>query len=406
MAELRRAMPHHDLVGHAEIVERVAFELRRIERRDARHVGLQQMKLHVDQRAGEELDRLEALVERGGMLDLRHEFPWNRPAGRVMQRKAIEHLRRGEPVLQHLRWEFDVVAGHVRTGDGGIADVGTEAVQRVAKLVEQRGGIVPADQCRLARQRLCKVTVVGNDRGDGVVEVFLRLVGTHPGTRLLSLSGERVEVPQPHHRAGRVANLPDPHVGMVDGHRLRIGGLELETKELAGREEHRLAEVVELQVGGDLALVEVVLRPADLLGVEAVVPRGDSDPCPLCIGDGLHVSHLLADSCHGGLPDRLHQLHGTFGRLGHRVFQPPVGVGWVAEQVAAAGPQREDRGDRGVIVGRAAARAPIDEHPPDPLPRVAALGIGQEGLDARPRVGDGPVALLTTRLRSLGGGPA
>ena len=76
----------------------------------------------------------------------------------------------------------------------------------------------------------------------------------------------------------------------------------------------------------------------------------------------------------------------------------------VAEQLGAAGPQREDRGDRAVVVGGTAARAAIDEHPPDPLSRVAALGMGEEGLDARPRVGDGPAALLATGLRGLGGG--
>ena len=76
----------------------------------------------------------------------------------------------------------------------------------------------------------------------------------------------------------------------------------------------------------------------------------------------------------------------------------------MAEQLGAAGPQREDRGDRAVVVGGAATRAAIDEHPPDPLPRVAALGMREEGLDARPRVGDGPAALLATGLCGLGGG--
>ena len=200
-------MPHHDLVGHTEAAERVAFEPRRIDRRGTRHVEvhqieLQEVEFHVNQRAGEKLDRLKTRIERGGMLDLRREFPWNRPAGRVVQRKAIEHLRRREPVLQHLRREFDVVVGHVRAGDGGILHAGTETVQCVAKFVEQRGGVVPADECRLARQRLREVAIVGDDRRDGVVEVFLGSIAAHPGARLLPLSGKGVEVPQPHHRAG------------------------------------------------------------------------------------------------------------------------------------------------------------------------------------------------------------
>jgi hypothetical protein len=76
----------------------------------------------------------------------------------------------------------------------------------------------------------------------------------------------------------------------------------------------------------------------------------------------------------------------------------------MAEQLGAAGPQRKDRCDRGVVVGGAAARAPIDEHPPDPLPRGAAFAIGEEGLDTRTRVGDRPAALPATCLRRPDGG--
>ena len=76
----------------------------------------------------------------------------------------------------------------------------------------------------------------------------------------------------------------------------------------------------------------------------------------------------------------------------------------MAEQLGAAGPQCEDRGDGAVVVGGTATRAAIDEHPPDPLPRVAALSMREEGLDARPRVGDRPAALLATGLGGFGGG--
>ena len=83
-----------------------------------------------------------------------------------------------------------------------------------------------------------------------------------------------------------------------------------------------------------------------------------------------------------------------------------MGVGGVAEQLSAAGPQLQRSGDCHVVVGRPSSCAAVDEHPPDPLPKVAAVGVGEEGLDARTRVGNGPASLLPAGLCSLGGGVA
>ncbi len=198
---------------------------------------------------------------------------------------------------------------------------------------------------------------------------------------------------------GRVLHLVDDDVGMVDGHAL--DGREAEAEELARHPEHPLPQLVELQVGLHRVLVEVVLRLADLLGVVAIVPRGDPDPGALLVGDRLHVGDLLVDAGHRRRPDRLQERHGPGRGLRHRVLEPPVGVGLVAEQLRPLGAQGQDLGDDGVVVLRVAVVATVHEGTPGLLPQVAPARVGQEGLDARPRVEDCPLPLLPA---GLGGG--
>ena len=95
---------------------------------------------------------------------------------------------------------------------------------------------------------------------------------------------------------------------MIDRHLAWVGQLKRQSEQPPGRVEHPLTQMLQLQVGLDLALVEVVPRLADFLGVEAVVPGLYAVCRSLGVGDGLHVGHLLVDPVHGTLPDRLHQL--------------------------------------------------------------------------------------------------
>ena len=69
-----------------------------------------QVQLHVDEGARQVLDRLEALVEGRRLLDLLDQLLRDGLAGLVVQRVGVEHLRRGQPVLEQLRRELDVVA--------------------------------------------------------------------------------------------------------------------------------------------------------------------------------------------------------------------------------------------------------------------------------------------------------
>ncbi len=163
-------------------------------------------------------------------------------------------------------------------------------------------------------------------------------------------------------------HLPDRHVLVEDGYRPLRHRRELEVEQLAGDEEHRLAQLVELQVLLDLVGVEVVLGLAHLLGVVAVVPGLDGDARPFGVGDRLHVGDLFCDAGDRRRPDGLHQLERPLRRLGHAILQPPVGVVLVAQELDALVPEGQDLGDQGVVVVLVTVVTARVVAPPDLLP--------------------------------------
>ena len=397
MAEMRRAVPHHDLRRHPQSLECFAFEPSGIER----HIA-GQVEPHVDQRTGQKLDGAKARVEGRSPAHPGDEVGWNGPACLRVDREAVEHLGGGQPVLEQLRGELHVVAGHAGAGERGIRHVGAEAVQRVTELVEQRRRVVPADQYGLAGWWLHEVAVVGDEGQHPAVELLLGPLVAHPRARPLAGAGEGVEVPEANGRAVAVLHHPHADVGVVHRNGPRRDRLELQPEEPPGDEEHALPQPIKLEVGSDLRLVEIELRLADLLSVKTVVPRGDRDLGPLRIGECLHVGDLFAGANYGRLPDRLHQLHRAVWGLRHRVVKPPVGMRRKPEQHRPPGPQGENLRHDGVGVGGPAVVAPSDEHPPRSLPQVPPLGVGEKGLHARTGVGHRPAARAAPRLRRVG----
>ena len=275
-------------------------------------------------------------------------------------------------------------------------------MERVAELVEERARVVPADEDRLSVLALHEVRVVADDRGDRALEPLLGAIGVHP--RAGALAGTRVgiEVPEADVLAARlVLHLPDADVGVVD---LDAGdGREGEAEELTGDPEHPLAELLELEVLLHLALVEVVLRLADLLRVEAVVPRRDLALRAALVRERLHVGDLLAHARDRWRPDLLHQRHRALGRLRHRVLEAPVGVRRVAEELRALGAELEDLGDDLLVVAGVVVVAAVDVALPHLLAEIVARRVGEERLHRRARVRDRPLALLSARLRGGGG---
>jgi hypothetical protein len=81
-----------------------------------------------------------------------------------MTGEAVQHLGHLQPVLEHLARELDEVAVDAGAGEMGVGDVGQKAVQRVAELVEQRAGIVQAEQRRappVGLEKFMTLTMIG-----------------------------------------------------------------------------------------------------------------------------------------------------------------------------------------------------------------------------------------------------
>ena len=221
-------------------------------------------------------------------------------------------------------------------------------MQGVAELVEHGLGVVPGEQHGLAGLGLDEVRVVGDDGDHRPGQFLLLAIGVHPGAGILARPGEGVEVPDADHRVVAVANLIDRHVGMEDRHAFDL--LEGEAVQLARREEHGLADVVQLEVGLELVEIEVVLGLAQLLGVVAVVPGGELVAAVLGVHQLLHRRHVHLHLGDGG-GDRLGQeVHGVLRILGHGVGEVPVRIGRIAVELRPFGPKLQDLGDHGIVV--------------------------------------------------------
>src|SRR6516164_2435416 len=141
-------------------------------------------------------------------------------------------------------------------------------MQSVAEFVEQRPGVVKAQEGGLA---LYKIVVVDDDRCHCTFRAFLIAVAAGPCPRLLARTGEVVVKKQPDMSARRVANLPHSDIRMVDRDVLTLD--EGEAKQAAGGIERSADHVVEHEIWLELGLVEIVLGLTDFLGVVAPVPR-------------------------------------------------------------------------------------------------------------------------------------
>ena len=72
----------------------------------------------------------------------------------------VEYLGDGGKRLVELRRHLDEVAGYGCTGERVVAAVGQHAMQGVTKLMEERGGLVPGEERRLALGRLGVVAYI------------------------------------------------------------------------------------------------------------------------------------------------------------------------------------------------------------------------------------------------------
>src|SRR5215510_14837380 len=168
----------------------------------------------------------------------------------------------------------------------------------------------------------------------------------------------------------RAAHLPDLDVRMPSGH--VAAALERESEQLVGRIERGLDDVVKLEVGLDLAFVDVALALAQLLGVVAPVPRREFEIAALLRNEPLHGVAIDERARARGLPYPLEQIAHRLRRLRHRVVELVVREALIAEESRALGAQRQNLGDDRLIVGLAATVAARDPGAEDLLAQLAA----------------------------------
>ena len=195
----------------------------------------------------------------------------------------------------------------------------------------------------------------------------------HPGAALLVVALEVVAVEQRQRAAVGVEDLEDAHGRVV--HRKVVALLEGDAVELVGGvEDAVLQHVVQLEVGLDLLLVEIVLRLAHLLGVEVPVPGLELEAALLLVDDGLDVLGFGGGACRRGRHRCVHELQRRLRRLRHLVVELPGGKVGIAEQLGLLRAKLRDLGDG---VARVVGIAVLGAVPGVGEDRLARGAIGQ-----------------------------
>src|SRR5215213_6729303 len=88
--------------------------------------------------------------------------------------------------------------------------------------------------------------------------------------------------------------FPNGHVGVKDRYIGYWGKREAEY--LSRDEEHGVPDLVELEIRLDFVLIKIESRLANLLHVEAVIPRLDRDLCSRFVSKSLHIRHFFVDT--------------------------------------------------------------------------------------------------------------
>ena len=147
----------------------------------------------------------------------------------------------------------------------------------------------------------------------------------HPGATVLIVALEVVAVKQGHRLAVRVAYFKNADVGLVDGNVRSF--FKRDAVELGGGVKHAiLKDVVQLEIGLNLRLFQVVLSLAHLVAVEIPIPGLQLEAALLSLDERLNLACLFASLPGGAGHERVHELDGCLGRLRHLVLEFPGGV--------------------------------------------------------------------------------
>ena len=203
----------------------------------------------------------------------------------MMQGEPAQDLRLLQPMFVKLRRKFDEIAGDVGARDQRIGHIGQHAVQRMAEFVKQGARIVETHETGLPLAGLGEIQDIDDDRPDLAVELLLFAEGTHPGAATFRRPREIIADEKRDLLSVAPGDRPGSRVGMVKRHVLAFA--EGQAKEPVRGEKRGLDHFVELQIGFDLALVDVELRLAALFGIIAPIPRRDLEIAALAGRDSL-----------------------------------------------------------------------------------------------------------------------
>ncbi len=177
-------------------------------------------------------------------------------AGEVVAGKGVEKLALGEVIFVELRGQLHKVAVYRCAGQRLVIGPREQAVQGVAKLMqeglhlvgrEQRGGVGGG---------------LGEIHHDGHHRALVAAVGAdalgaefgHPCARALRCAGEEVGVYHAHKSPVGIGHVVCLHVGVVH---LGLGiGCELQPVEASGQAEHAFYHIVQLEIRAQRLLVK------------------------------------------------------------------------------------------------------------------------------------------------------
>src|ERR1700733_4430929 len=132
----------------------------------------------------------------------------------------------------------------------------------MAEFMKERTRIVDAQKTGLAVAAFGEVHHVDDDRQLRSVKLLLAAESAHPGAAALRRPGEIIAQKQRLWRAVTPLHLPCANVGMI---KLEVEALgKAKPEQAACGVERRVDHAVKLQIGLELALIEVELRLAPL----------------------------------------------------------------------------------------------------------------------------------------------
>ena len=221
----------------------------------------------------------------------------------------------------------------------------------MAKLMEVCLSVIPGNQRWLTFRSFHKVRVVRRQNVFVTIKGSVSAIGSCPGAGAFTLTSERIQIPQTNQFTGiLIGHFPYFHIRMEYRYRARRNRFKVKVEQASGDIKHGFAQFIQLQVLFHLIGIEVVFRETNFFGVKTIIPGFNFDVRTFGIGNGLHVGYFFLNPGECRWPHFHHQCHGIFRVLRHAVFETPLSVVIVTEQLNAFMAQGKNLFDDVVVI--------------------------------------------------------